>query len=123
MKPFPVAVRELARKSLVAVTLIAVILTTAIWLGTDVLAEVSYRKAQEALRRFDFIAAREHLQSCLALRPNRFQYHFAAAQTERRAGSFRQALFHLDRCQELTGADTDISSLERTLLQVQQGAV
>jgi len=121
MKPFPVAVRELAKKAVISLTLIAVILTTAIWLGTEVLAEIRYRKAQEALGKFDFVAAREHLQSCLALRPNRFQYHFAAAQTERRAGSFRQALFHLDRCQEL--ADADISSLERTLLQVQQGAV
>ncbi len=123
MKPFPVAVRELAKRVLVALTLLFVIVAVAVWLGTEVVAEIRFRRAQEALRNFDYAAAREHLRGCLALRPNRFQFHFAAAQTERRAGFFRQALQHLDRCQQLAGDGADISSLERTLLQVQQGAV
>jgi tetratricopeptide (TPR) repeat protein len=123
MKPVPVAVRDLVKRSLVPLTLVIVIVGTAGWLGTEVVAEISFRRAQEALRSFDYAAASGHLQTCLALRPNRFQFHFAAAQTERRAGNYRQALHHLDRCQHLAGDETDISSLERTLLHAQQGAV
>lgn len=123
MKPFPVAVRELAKRVLVVMALVVVIAAAAAWLGTEVYAETRFRAAQEALGSFDFAAARAHLRSCLALRPNRFQFHFAAAQTERRAGFFLEALHHLDRCQELAGDHADVSSLERTLLHAQQGAV
>jgi len=122
MKPFPVAVRERTRRVLLAVTLLVVIGTIAVWLGTEAVAELHFQKAQNALRNLDFADAREHLRACLALRPNRFQYHFVAAQTERRAGDFHQARYHLDRCQKLAG-DADISSLERTLLHAQQGGV
>lgn len=100
-----------------------VIASTAVWLGTEAYAEFHFRQAREAWQRFDFVTARGHLQRCLALRPNRFQFHFAAAQTERRAGSLQLALYHLDRCQELAGDRADVSSLERTLLHAQQGGV
>jgi tetratricopeptide (TPR) repeat protein len=124
MKPFPVAVRQRARRVLLALTLLVVVIgVSVVWLGPEIVAEFRFRKAQEALRNFDFAEAREQLRACLALRPHCFQYHFAAAQTERRAGLFRQALDHLDRCQELAGPDADVSSLERTLLHAQQGEV
>jgi tetratricopeptide (TPR) repeat protein len=123
MKPFPIAVRDLARRSLLVLTLLVMIGTVGVWLGTEILAEIHFRKAQSALEDFDFPLARRHLQSCLALRPNRFQYHFTAAQTERRAGFYEEALHHLNRCQELAGDNADISSLEKTLLHAQQGGV
>src|SRR5579864_4757825 len=107
MMPFSIAVREFAKRCLFVLALLSVIAGVVLGLGTELLAEVRFRRAQEALGRFDFASAREYLQGCLALRPNRFQYHFVAAQTERRAGFFRQALYHLDRCQELAGPDAD----------------
>lgn len=123
MKPFAIAVREQTNRALAAAAMIIVIVTIAAWLGTEVYAEAQFRKAQEAVQSLDFAAAREPMQRCLKLRPHRFQFHFAAAQMERRAGRFPEARHHLERCQELAGTRIDVSSLERTLLEAQQGAV
>ncbi|MBM4070141.1 MAG: tetratricopeptide repeat protein [Planctomycetes bacterium] len=111
------------RRALVAAVLLIVIISAGAWLGSEAYAEAQFRQAQSALQDADFAAARGHLQCCLALRPNRFQFHFAAAQLQRRMGAFQSALHHLDRCQQLAGAGVDVSSLERTLLAAQQGAV
>src|SRR5262245_18294519 len=123
MTPFAIAVRAQSRRALVALALIIVIVTAAAWLAAEAYAEAQFWKAQQALANLDFAVARGHLQRCLSLRPNRFQFHFAAAQLERRMGSFPQARRHLERCQRLAGDRNDVSALEQTLLEAQQGGV
>jgi tetratricopeptide (TPR) repeat protein len=105
--------------------LVLVVLTVGLlgWLGSEVYAEIEFQLARSAGERYEFDEALAHLRVCLRLRPGRFQYCFRAARAARRAGRFREAHEHLDRCQQLAGDRVNVSLLERTLLRAQQGEV
>jgi tetratricopeptide (TPR) repeat protein len=110
-------------KWLLALGLVALIGFLAVWLGTEIYVEVQFHKAEAALERYDFAAAREHLQTCVRLRPDRFRIRFLAAQTARRAGKYEEAQEHLERCEDLVDDPADYTLLESTLLRAQRGEV
>jgi tetratricopeptide (TPR) repeat protein len=113
---------KLRRRAWLILLLVALIVGLAGWLGTEAYAEIQFQLARSAGERYEFDRALAHLRVCLRLRPGRFQYCFLAARTARRAGRFREAYEHLDRCQQIAG-DANVSLLERTLLRAQQGEV
>jgi tetratricopeptide (TPR) repeat protein len=79
-----------------------------------------YRDGEQALKRNDLNAAREHLEACLAVWPKNATVHFLAGRTYRRLGDFDQANDHLNTCQQL-GYDAEAVKLERSLMAVQRG--
>jgi tetratricopeptide (TPR) repeat protein len=79
-----------------------------------------YRDGEQALKRHDLDAAREHLDACLAVWPNNASAHFLAGRTYRRLGDFDQANKHLATCQQL-GYDPEAVKFERSLMAAQRG--
>jgi tetratricopeptide (TPR) repeat protein len=110
-------------KLLLALGLAGLVAVGAVWLSTEIYVEIQFQKAKSALARYDFAGAREHLQTCVRLRPDRFQIRFLAAQTARRAGNYEEALEHLERCEALVEDPADFTLLESTLLRAQRGEV
>jgi tetratricopeptide (TPR) repeat protein len=110
-------------KCLLALGLVALIGFVGVWLGTEIYVEIEFQKAKGALERYDFAAAYRHLQTCVRLRPQRFQIRFLAARTARRAGKYEEAREHLERCEELVEDAADFTLLENTLLRAQRGEV
>jgi predicted Zn-dependent protease len=78
------------------------------------------RAARQALTERDFKAARNHLRTCLDLRPNKASTHFLAAQAARRDGDLDAAEEHLLICQRLEDVTDDVT-LEWALLLAQRG--
>jgi Tfp pilus assembly protein PilF len=108
-------------RRLILAALLALIAAVAAWLGVALYAENQFTAARRALERYDFAAANEHLQTCVRLRPNEFRYRLLAAQAARRAGSYREAEDHLDRCRVLAAEEGNVGLLEGMLLRAQQG--
>jgi tetratricopeptide (TPR) repeat protein len=78
------------------------------------------RAARQALERRDFEQAQDHLDRCLADRPDDGELHFLAGQTARRRGAFDLAEQHLHTCGQLGWAPERLA-LEWALLRAQQG--
>jgi len=78
------------------------------------------RAARQALAERNFKAARDHLRTCLDLRPNKASTHFLAAQAARRDGDLNAAEKHLLICQRLGDVTNDVT-LEWALLLAQRG--
>jgi Tfp pilus assembly protein PilF len=115
--------KKLTRRTWLTLLLAVLTLGLLAWLGTEAYAEIKFQLAQSAAERYDFDEALGHLQTCMRLRPGRFQYCFLAARAARRARRFREAHEHLDRSQQLVGDQANVSLLERTLLRAQEGEV
>jgi Tfp pilus assembly protein PilF len=78
------------------------------------------RAAEQALARYDFDEAQEHLAVCISLWPERGDVRLLAAQAARRAGRLPEAQAHLDECKRLEGETTE-HMLEQRMLAVQKG--
>lgn len=83
-------------------------------------ASYSYRTALRALEERDLAAAKPHLDRCLRTWPTSPRVQLLASQIARWAGLYEEADRRLDLFQEL-GGDKETVSLERLLLEVQQG--
>jgi tetratricopeptide (TPR) repeat protein len=88
--------------------------------GKYLWAQHHYRAAEEALARFDFEQAQQHLDLYLRLRPSDSTAHFLAAQTARRRGNSQEAASHLEVVERSQGI-TAGTALERVLQQAQDG--
>src|SRR5258708_1127996 len=78
------------------------------------------RAARLALAERDFKVARDHLRTCLDLRPNNASTHFLAAQAARRDRDLDAAEEQLLICQRLEDMTDDVT-LEWALLLAQRG--
>jgi Tfp pilus assembly protein PilF len=76
--------------------------------------------AEDAVRRYDFDTAREHLAVCIRLWPRRGDLQLLAARSARRGGLLTDAAQHLEEYQRLEGSTPDYL-LEYAMLRVQQG--
>jgi predicted Zn-dependent protease len=85
-------------------------------------AEYHFRSAEKARLRRDFAAARRHLLSNLSADWRSGRDHFLLARICRQTALFDEAEEHLQECQKSEGPTARLA-LERTLLQVQQGAI
>jgi tetratricopeptide (TPR) repeat protein len=78
-----------------------------------------FRAGQQALQRYDFPEALEHLERCLRAWPNQSAAHLLAAQAARRADLLERAEAHLQACEQ--GRSTPETALEQLLLRAQRG--
>jgi Tfp pilus assembly protein PilF len=85
-------------------------------------ADYHRRAAEQALARYDFDEAQEHLAACLRAAPRSAPFHFQMARAARRAGRYEQAAEHLEKCQQLEGV-TPENALERALLKTAWGEI
>src|SRR5262245_34130772 len=85
-------------------------------------AHLEFRRAEEALTRYDFTAAREHTRLAAELRPGKPSTWLLAAQAARRDGDLNAAKSHLRRYKALAG-DTPDGRLEASLELVQLGDI
>jgi len=115
-------VRRHPGRSLVVLTLLALIAWGLGVGGTQLWAAYHLRAARKDLDRYHTQEAGDHLQACLRVWPNDADVLFLAARAARRAGQFDYAEEFLARCQELHGRDDRIS-LERALLTAESGDV
>lgn len=76
--------------------------------------------AEQALARFRFEEAQQHLDQCLKVRSGSAAVHLLAAQTARRRDAYDDAEQHLNAAIKL-GGTTKETMLERQLLNAQQG--
>jgi len=76
--------------------------------------------ARAAFDDQDCDEARPHVAACLRLCPDSAEAHLVAARGLRRAGFYDEAAEHLDQCQRLGGATSDVV-LEWAMLHAQQG--
>src|SRR5437867_13070570 len=88
-------------KALVVVLALCVTTLGASGTGLHYYAEYHLRAADQAVERYDFDDAEEHLAACLWVRPRDASLHLQMARVERRAGRFEQAAAHLEQCQNL----------------------
>ena len=79
-------------------------------------------RAEEALSRYDFAAAREHARAAADLRPRHPPVWLVAARAARRDGDTTEARLHLARYRDLAGS-TPEGRLERSLLDAQLGDI
>jgi len=79
-------------------------------------------RAEEALARYDFAAARGHLRAAADLRPRRAAVWLLAAQASRRDGDLAEARADLWRYQDLAGITPD-ARLEDQLQHAQRGEI
>jgi tetratricopeptide (TPR) repeat protein len=77
-----------------------------------------WRKAQEAIDRYDLTQALEHLQKCLEIWPSSGETEFLMARTCRRAGDLEGARDHLQKAKRLNWVAQQIQ-LESYLIQAQ----
>jgi Flp pilus assembly protein TadD len=85
-------------------------------------AHFAFARAEEALARYDFAAAREHVKLAGELRPRKSAIWLLAAQAARRDGDLAEAENHLRRYKALAGK-TPEGRLEDALQQVQRGYI
>src|SRR5438128_5664369 len=85
-------------------------------------AEYYFRAAREARTKRDFAAARRYLEANLSRFPDSARDHLLLARVARQTGLTELAQSHLDSCQRLEGRTEQIT-LERTLIQAQQGGL
>ena len=85
-------------------------------------AHYAYARAEEALTRYDFTAAREQVKLAADLRPRKPDVWLLAAQAARRDGDTAQAKDHLRRYRALAG-ETPEGRLEESLQQAQLGDI
>jgi tetratricopeptide (TPR) repeat protein len=105
--------------------LLVVLLLAPIGLGAYVVAQQlsalgHFRAAQEALKRYRFDEAQEHLDVCLRVWPSGGETHFLAARTARFCHRYDEALTHL-RKSEQYGYSPEALELELLLIQAQRG--
>jgi tetratricopeptide (TPR) repeat protein len=103
-----------------AVVLIALVGFGSYRLGRHFWARSHLQEAQRDIEAWRFQDAYAHLTRCREVWPDDAATLFLAARTARRAGLYRQADEHLAQYQKREGI-TNEYSLERALLQVQQG--
>lgn len=85
-------------------------------------ASYRVRQARQALERYDFAQAREHLRGALAVQEGNGEAHFLLARTCRRAGDADAARRHRERARAL-GWDPQQLRLEELLQEAQSGIV
>jgi len=90
--------------------------------GAYYYAEHHLHAAEQAVARYDFDEAEEHLAVCLRLRPEDASLHFQMARVERRAGKYEPAAEHLEKCQNLEGINPQ-NALEWSLWRAQFGEI
>jgi tetratricopeptide (TPR) repeat protein len=105
---------------LLAVVLVALIGLGSYRMGRHLWARSHLQQAQRDIDAWRFRDAYTHLSRCLEVWPEDAATLFLAARTARRAGLYKDADEHLAQYQKRAGI-TDEYSLERALLQVQQG--
>jgi Tfp pilus assembly protein PilF len=77
-------------------------------------------EAEEALQRYEFLEAQEHLRQCLRVRGHDPKVLLLAARTARQAGLLDEAGRLLDDCAALQGTTLEMA-LERVLLTLRRG--
>lgn len=92
------------------------------WAGLHYYVDHHLREAEEAIDRYDFESAEQHLSACLRLRPRSAHLHFEMARAARRAEHYEQASEHLRMCRQLQAKDAEIA-LEGILFQAQCGNI
>lgn len=114
-------VRTRRRAVLTALVLLAVAL--AAWHAVRLTrADYAVSRAEEALARYDFPAAREELRQAADLRPGHPAIWLLAAQAARRDGDPAEARRHLQRYTDLAGTTPD-GRLEADLQRAQAGDI
>jgi thioredoxin-like negative regulator of GroEL len=83
-------------------------------------AHYHLRAARQAIERYHFEEAQDHLDQCLKVRSGSAAVHLLAAQTARRRDAYDDAERHLTAAVQL-GGTTKETMLERLLLSAQQG--
>ena len=108
-------------------TVAGIVLATAVlaWAGYEAVVSYnarSYRqRAEQALDRRDWRAARDSLKDAIRLRPDDPEAHRLAARAERRLENLDAAKKYLDASQDLHGGETQGIKVERALLRVHSG--
>lgn len=82
----------------------------------------AFKRAEEALARYDFPAAREHAKLATDLRPRKPGVWLLAAQAARRDGDAAEAKSHLEEYKSLAGR-TPEGRLEDSLQHAQRGEI
>jgi tetratricopeptide (TPR) repeat protein len=93
---------------------------TTVYVTQSLTAKGQLDAAERASRRYDFVAARQHLQQVLRRWPANVRAQFLAARVARRLDDYADAERLLTAFEQAHGV-TDDSKLEWTLLTVQQG--
>ncbi|MFO0876022.1 MAG: tetratricopeptide repeat protein [Gemmataceae bacterium] len=106
------------RKSLLVLGVVLSGLVALAW--PQLRASYAYLAAERALHAREPARAKPHLDVCLATWPTHPRVQLLAAQLARWAGFYEEADRRITLYQEL-GGDRDTASLERVLLEVQQG--
>jgi tetratricopeptide (TPR) repeat protein len=113
-------VRDQRVRVLLAVALLLIIGVAGYQVGVSVWTGRKYNAACQALERYDYFQAGEHLESYLSFHPTDQAALVLAAQTARRRGDFAEAVRKL-RLAEKHGAPADAVAMEKLLLRVQAG--
>jgi predicted Zn-dependent protease len=92
------------------------------WEGLHYYSDYHLRQAEQAMERYDFEAAEQHLAACLRVHPRSARLHFEMARAARRAEHYEQASEHLQRCRQLQAKGAEIA-LESILFQAQCGRI
>ncbi len=80
-------------------------------------------KAQQAIEKHDFDAAKRHLDYCLKVWPTRYETRFAMARACRRNDEYESAWRHLRLAEQLPHAVKEELDLEQLLLKAHEGRV
>jgi tetratricopeptide (TPR) repeat protein len=115
-----VAARKRPARALLVLLLLAPIGVAAFIVHTHFRAESLFADAEEALKRGDFARASVALDAYLEARPSSPEGHFLAARTARRTRSYKKALVHLRKAEQL-GWSADALAFERLMVRAQQG--
>jgi hypothetical protein len=102
------------------IVLLAIIGVAAYQIGMNVWASRQYQAANDALQRYDHVAAGQILQRYLARYPKDSSALLLAAQTARRRNDFDEAARYL-RLAEKHGAPEDALAMENRLFAFQSG--
>jgi tetratricopeptide (TPR) repeat protein len=105
---------------LLGLSLLGLIGLAAYVVGRHVWAGQQLRAARQALESNELSKARACLLLCLSVSRNDPDVHFLLARTDRRAGDFDEANFHLEECRRLGGIEEAIE-LEHILAEAQRG--
>ncbi len=94
------------------------------WLGGSALwIRWERKEVDRALAEYDFVLARERLQTCIKLRPREPELRLVAAEAARRDGDLAFAEEQLNVHRDLVGEATPRETLERALVRAQRGEV
>jgi tetratricopeptide (TPR) repeat protein len=109
-----------ARRALIVLGCIALFGIAGWWAGWRLWADYQWRQAEKAIEKYDFRAARQHLESYLWVRPKDGAGHFLMARTCRRMQDYLRQEEHLQSCRRLR-YDPEALELEELLFQAQSG--